>query len=147
MGMYTEIVIAVSLPISIPNDASNALQIMAGDMSYGGGVLIPRHPLFNDGKRWQQLMRGDSYYFDGEACSKVRIDDLNKYWFVTVRGNLKNYGDEIKLFCEWLWSLSKKLNYSQFVGYTRYEEEGHPTLIYFTPNGVDWRTPTNKEEG
>lgn len=125
MGMYTELNIGVS--IKNYEEVIQKLQFMLGDSDKDVNI---DHPLFGEAKRWECMLQCGSYYFDGQPDSKLYRDDLyenDPMYFLNVRCNLKNYGDEIKLFLDWLCPY---INTEGFLGYTRYEEADNPTLIY-----------------
>jgi hypothetical protein len=125
MGMYTELNIGVE--ITADKDVIQKLKFMLGDSREDVNIL---HPLFNDTTRWSYMLQSDSYYFDGQADSKLFIDDLysdKPMYFLNVRCNLKNYNEEIEKFMDWLCPYIKT---EGFLGYKRYEEFDDPTLIY-----------------
>lgn len=130
MGMYTELNIAAE--IRDAPDVIEILRYMLGDKKDVPDSL-PSHELFQT-ERWHFMLRADSYYFDGKTDSKLVKDDLYKdkpMYFLNVRCNLKNYGNEIELFLDWL---SPFIKTDGFLGYKRYEECDYPTLI-FCDNG------------
>ena len=52
-------------------------------------------------------------------------------WCLTGSSNLKNYGGEINKFLLWIAPyLHTGADYKEFLGFTRYEEDDDPTLIY-----------------
>ena len=80
------------------------------------------------------MLRMDSYYFDGDTHSTLRYDDIARQYMLTVRCNLKNYDDEIALFLDWIGPYVSSLD-GTFHGYTIYEEDIEPTLIYYKRPG------------
>ena len=134
MGMYTELNIGVE--INNNSKVIQKLKFMLGDSDKDVEII---HPLFKDTDRWRFMLNSDSYYFDGQTDSKLFRDDLyeNKpMYFLNVRCNLKNYCDEIKLFLDWLCPYIKT---EGFLGYTRYEEQYNPTLIYKEKGKIEYR--------
>ena len=134
MGMYTEL----NIGVEIKNNSKviQKLKFMLGDSDEDVEII---HPLFENTDRWCFMLNSDSYYFDGQTDSKLFRDDLyeNKpMYFLNVRCNLKNYCDEIKLFLDWLCPYIKT---EGFLGYTRYEEEYNPTLIYKEKDKIEYR--------
>ena len=125
MGMYTELNIGVEIvsdPIVIQK-----LNYMLDDAIEDVDI---DHPLFTETERWKYMLLSDSYYFDGQTDSKLVRDNLysdNPMFYLNVRCNLKNYDDEIKLCMDWLCPYIKT---EGFLGYTRYENDYDPTLIY-----------------
>jgi hypothetical protein len=133
MGMYTEINCAFEMKKDTPVEVLNLLKYMVGDV-LDEPVYLPDHPLFKT-SRWSYVLRCDSYYFDGDSHSTVRLDDISNSYYVTIRSNLKNYDDEIDKFIDWISPNLDKYP-GDFIGYKRYEENEVPTLL-FHPN--QWR--------
>ena len=134
MGMYTELNIGVE--ITADKDVIQKLKFMLGDSEEDVNIL---HPLFNVSKRWSYMLRTDSYYFDGQTDSKLFKNDLyeeSPMYFLNIRCNFKNYDNEIKLFLDWLCPYIKT---EGFLGYTRYEENHNPTLIYKEDNKIIYK--------
>lgn len=131
MGMYTELVCAFELENDTPIEVINTIRYMTGQLDKI--EKTPNHELF-DTDRWSFMLRSDSYYFEGDTHSAIRLDDLYKgnqshlnSYYVTIRCNLKNYNGEIEKFINWikLYSTTKG-----FIGYKRYKEYEEPTLIF-----------------
>lgn len=131
MGMYTELVFATRLKRDIPNNVHDVLLYMVGDDDACGEP--PNHPLF-DTTRWEFMLRCDSYYFDGDTHSEFNWDKIGEFYTLTVRCNLKNYSGEIGEFLDWLGPYVDSYP-GEFHGTTRYEEDLHPTLIYWAADG------------
>lgn len=124
MGMYTELNIAVEIENN--ENVIRKLHFMLGTSKEDVEI---NHPLFGT-YRWAWMLQSNSYYFPGQADSKLYRDDLYKddpMYFLNIRCNLKNYDDEINLFLDWLCPY---IITEGFLGYTRYEENDNPTLIY-----------------
>ena len=138
MGMYTELVLGLELE---PDEkVLNVLKYMLGDIEEKPLDYGYSHSLFETA-RWDLMLRCDSYYFDGQTDSKL-IFDRHGYVYLNVRCNFKNYSNEIELFLDWLKPYIKT---DGFLGYTRYEEDYDPTLIYkegrqikYNFNGKHW---------
>ena len=131
MGMHTELVMACELKGNVPGEVIETLKYMVGDSEYL--ATVPVHALFT-ADRWKSMLRCDSYYFDGDTHSTLRYDDIGKSYILNIRCNLKNYCSEIEKFLDWIIPYS---NTNGFVGYTRYEEDENPTLIYFIDGKVE----------
>lgn len=133
MGMYTELVLGIEIE---DNDKIiQTLRYMLGETEY---QPVDDHELFKT-DRWDYMLKCDSYYFDGQTDSKLYMDDLyedNPKYYLNVRCNLKNYGNEINKFLDWLNPYIKTFG---FLGYLRYEEDENPTLIYKTKKGIEYR--------
>ncbi len=89
--------------------------------------LLGPVPLFGT-DRWDRIFHGDSYYFESQPFVKFRYDDIGESWYLTTVFNLKNYGDEIQKFLDWIEPWVGSYGH---VGHTRYEEIEDPTLIYY----------------
>jgi len=139
MGMYTELNIEVAIKVDKATLA--LLENMVGESD--NEVTLPKHPLFkSDAGRWEYMLRCDSFYFDHIADSSLtnktpwykEDEETNTYKrILNVRCDLKDYDDEIKHFLEWIYPFTETKG---FIGYSRYEEDENPTLIYFTDTGV-----------
>lgn len=126
MGMYTELNMAVALKGDTPQNIIDILAYMVGDSEEKPET--PDHPLFGD-TRWDIMLGCDSYYFDGDTNSVLRKDEGINHYYLTIRSNFKNYGDEIRLFLHFIHPYITDVN-NCFIGYFRYEEDAKPTLIY-----------------
>lgn len=126
MGMYTELHFNSELKKDVPPEALAILQYMVN----GGDVPPPvtNHPLFLEGSRWRFMLQTDSYYFDADTHSTLRLD-FQGGWYLCIRCNLKNYSNEIQNFLEWVRPYLDKRK-GEFLGFYRYEESDEPTLIY-----------------
>lgn len=128
MGMYTELVLGIE--IKPEKRVLDILKYILGDYDDDEAMReriledLPLHAFFNC-DRWSWMLQSDSFYFDGQTDSKLFI--INERAYLNVRCNLKNYSDEIELFLDWLKPYIKTIG---FLGYERYEEFDHPTLIY-----------------
>jgi hypothetical protein len=126
MGMYTELCLAVELKADTPKDLIAALHYMAGNTD-DQPTPLPEHEFFKC-QRWPVLFSCDSCYFASESYSSFRFEDVSDTYRLTFRANLKNYDQEQEKFLNLIqpWLETE----DEFVGYQRYEEEDHPTLIY-----------------
>ena len=59
----------------------------------------------------------------------LSADDISNAYYLCVRANLKNYGEEIRKFLDWITPYLEKYE-GEFLGFYRYEESEQPTLIY-----------------
>jgi len=124
MGMYTELNIAVWLKKDTPEDIVSIIQSMVDAESVYYNT--PDHPFFK-ADRWRWLFSSDSYCFDGDTHSSLRLDGITHQYVLTVRSNLKNYCYEIELFLNFLCPY---IDSHGFIGYERYEEYEEPSLIH-----------------
>lgn len=140
MGMYTELNIGVAFKKDTPNNVINILKYMLSEdetVQYE----LPDHPLFRTA-RWSIMLVCDSYYFDGQTDSSLRYDDISEQYYLNVRCNLKDYDDEIKKFMDFI---QPYLDTRGFLGYTRYEEDDDPTLIYNSSEGIVYEQHGNRD--
>lgn len=125
MGMYTEIFFKGE----IPKEQADIIQELA---SYDHGVRIGvDHPFFLT-ERAGSIFSGVSAYFSGGnklTISRVFGDSYSssgKEWRdVSFRANVKNYGNEIEKFFDWIEPYVRD---NGFYGYSQYEEDRVPTL-------------------
>lgn len=126
MGMYTELHYNTELKADVPEGVINILRYMLGEVE--DKPETPDHELFGT-TRWEFMLRCDSYYFDADTHSTIRFDDISNSHYLCIRCNLKNYSDEISLFCNWIRPYINKQE-GDFLGFSRYEESEVPELIY-----------------
>ena len=138
MGMYTELHLNVELKKDIPNDITETLKCMIGESNK---EIKPKkeHPLFLT-HGWKYMLQMDSYYFDADTKSSLRFDDISKSYYFNTQCNLKNYNNEIEKFIDWI---KPYVETKGFWGFSRYEEEDTPTLIF----GKEKETIQKKVEG
>ena len=123
MGMYTEIVVGVSLKRDAPKSVIERCKSLVNGEEY--------------------LLRGGSYYFPiTHGHAEMRFDDIKKEWELQARSNIKNYGSEIEDFFEWI---APYVDDDSFMGYSMYEEADSPTL-WFSKGGVAKAVNTEVKE-
>lgn len=127
MGMYTELHFNSQLKTGTPVSIIEKLEYMLGKRDDDAHQID--HPLFK-ADRWTYMLRCDSYYFDADTHSTLRRDDINGEYYLCIRTNLKNYGNEIEKFINWVMPHLAK-SAGDFLGYYRYEETEKPILIYY----------------
>jgi len=128
MGMYTELVFSAELEGNLSNQIVDVIKYMCtGDKK---PEVLPDHELFST-DRWDVLFRMSSYYFVDAVDPVFRYDEIGKDWRLTTRSNLKNYGNEIEKFLDWIkphiTSGNGGRNYYAIVCY---EESEEPTIYY-----------------
>lgn len=122
MGMYTELVLSVDLKHDRPDWVDRTLRYMNGDRSHypNDWVGWQDHALFRT-ERWAWCLGGGAVYMP-------HAFEIGEYDRFTLACSVKNYDDEYGLFLNWLRPhLSDR---TAFIGWTRYEEEDDPTLLY-----------------
>ena len=124
--MYTEFDFNVELRGNVPKEVIFALAYMVRNADNKPAIL-PRHELF-EGTTWEHMLLCDSYYFSADTHSTLRYDIIGECYYLCIRCNFKNYGDEIKLFLDWIFPYVREDE--NFVGFFRYEEDDVPTLIF-----------------
>lgn len=125
MGMYTEFHFNSALLPNTPQEVIELLQYMLGEIDTHPST--PSHTLFLT-PRWPFMLQGDSAYFDTVTDSKL-IYEYGQY-YLSIRCNFKNYGEEIMQFVDWIHPYLDKLD-GDFLGFSRYEESNEPYLIYY----------------
>lgn len=139
MGMYTELVLGVELRAETPDNVIDILRYMISESDVK--PELPSHELFET-DRWPIMLTCDSYYFDGLPHAALEFDDIGEAYYLTVRSNFKNYGNEVEKFMDFI---QPYLDTRGFLGYTIYEEDGDPTLIYNTSNGIRYEVHGNRD--
>lgn len=125
MGMYTELHYNVELVRDVPESVLEILRYMLNESAKQPAT--PDHPLFEKG-RWEHMLLCDSYYFAADTHSTLRFDKIANQWFLCIRCNLKNYGDEIEKFIDWI-DPYVDAQPGNFLGFSRYEATEDPDLI------------------
>ena len=145
MGMYTALSLGVELEQGVDDNVVDILNFMVNgstDEQMPPGLYhvtaaqqhapppVPDHAFFRC-DRWTMLLRCNSYYFDWQTnwelfCDELYGPDKLKYYLTGV-SNLKNYDGEIRKFMEWL---NPYIDTHGYLGWTMYEEDQLPTLIY-----------------
>ena len=128
MGMYTELVFKAAIRADTPDQAHNVLLHL-----FSGGALptsLPDHPFFRC-PRWNMIGRGSSFYHTPFALSRYgnQMGAIGKGGHVFSRSDLKNYDGEIREFLDWVDPYIDAVT-GACVGWTWYEEEWHPTLVF-----------------
>ena len=143
MGMYTALSLGIEFKDNTPQDVIDILKFMIDgpteEQMPSGMYHVSAAQAFappHDGhrffacERWTMLFRCDSYYFDWQTHFELFKDDLypdRAKYYLTGVSNLKNYNDEIMKFLDWIFPY---IETDGFIGWTMYEEDEHPTLLY-----------------
>lgn len=128
MGMYTELHFNAELVRDVPPNVIDVLRLMTGVADHEPTPSpLPDHALFRT-QRWSGMLLCSSYYFPLSVATSVDFDDIAKRYYLRVRCNLKDYDGEIDHFLDWIRPYVDADD--ECLGYYRYEEDPHPTLIY-----------------
>jgi hypothetical protein len=138
MGMYTELVASFELKENAPKQVLDILTHMT--VYSEQTVDVPDHPFFKC-ERWHFMLRCSSAYFVGAAHSTLQHSEVYDCYSLLVHCNFKNYENELDLFLNWLAPYVKRRG---FAGYSRYEEDVQPKLIYCVEDGKIERLPLNE---
>lgn len=125
MGMYTEVYVNVDLKKETPEDVLQVLKAICGELDPETEEKV----LANYPDRWCMLFSNCSYYTPSTYCKFLRFDEFSKQWSLLGKGDIKNYGQEIEAFFEWImpWVDASE---GDFIGYSRYEESQSPRLFH-----------------
>lgn len=140
MGMYTHLVLNVTFQKDTPKEMIDTIRYMIGDTE--DKPPEQDHELFAT-NRWPICLHCDSAYFMGTTCSTFEKSIINE-WELTVNSNCKNYNQEYQKFLDYIQPYIENF---EFLGFMRYEEYDHPTLIYNTYRGIEYYTPEVKLKG
>lgn len=148
MGMYTELYLTVELKEKTPQEIINILTVICDGLRFEEGpnygdplktTLLTKEELpedlqgtFSSSECWI-LARSSSYYFAGDPLSSLRYDRISRSYHLTLRGDIKDYGNEIREFLNWL---QPHVEVRGYAGHIRYEEDYAPTLIFFRDSGM-----------
>jgi len=125
--MYTEIYINVDLKKDTPDDVIKVLKAMCDQECKEVLVDYPY--------KWICLFSNMSYYTPSTNCRFLEFDNISNQWSLLGKGDIKNYGNEIEEFFEWIMPWIDGYP-GDFIGYSRYEEDQKPTLM-FLPEDED----------
>lgn len=124
MGMYTEYNFRFELK------KNPALSKFFTEWFGNGEVEAFDDHAFFKTSRWLSMPFSSSCYFPTTA-SKSGVQWQWDNLHVTLVGSMKNYGDEIGKFIEWISPHVDGYNEGKtFLGYTLYEEDEEPTVRY-----------------
>lgn len=121
--MYTEIYINVDLKKDTPDDVIEVLKALCG-------IHMGLYP-----SKWGGLFYSGSYYTPNTYCHSLTFDTISNQWSLLGKGDIKNYNMEIEEFFEWIMPYVDGYP-GDFIGYSRYEEDQKPTLM-FLPEDED----------
>lgn len=135
MGMYTELVISTN--IYNEPEAIRVLKFMC-DSTLPEPSVLPEHPLFEEDGRWRWMFQCNSHYHVPRSHASIEYNDTSKKWTLIVRCDFKNYNDEINKFVDWISPYVYTHGEEKaFIGYSRYEEDIDPVLLYIPYNKKD----------
>ena len=128
--MYTELILGCELKKETPKEVIEVLQLMVnGDFD----ELKSLHEM-PDGydEEWFYIFRCGSYYFAiNEPVCNIRFDRISEAYVLSTRSNLKNYGNEIEGFLEWLLPyIDSGSGAREMYAIVIYEEALEPTIYY-----------------
>ena len=126
MGMYTRLTFWAEIPDAHADEVKSLVSMRPESRR-------PDHPFFKT-PRYGVLFSCSSYYFN-TGRSRLERDDIIKGYWLNIDSSLKNYDDEIELFLDWIHPLVKPGNFQHVGGFTQYEEDERPTLIYYEDDG------------
>lgn len=137
MGIYTRFQIAVALKPDTPREVTGVIRFLCRDIEFP--TTIPNHPFFLS-PRWNGVGSCSSAYHDWIAAARVGVaeHDEKSLWF-TLICDIKDYGGETDLFCEWI---APYVETTGFAGYKRYEEDDFPSLLWFRAGRPVWVFPS-----
>ena len=119
---------------------SPAIPIIEALMEGDEPSEAPDHDFFRATHCWAVLRCSSYYHRTGESV--FVYDDIARKWWLNSDASLKNYGNEIKLFLDWVHPYDSGDN--GFRGFFIYEEDEHPTLIYRTAERYELRPATGE---
>nr|DAI89492.1 MAG TPA: hypothetical protein [Caudoviricetes sp.] len=126
MGMYTELIFGASLKKDTSSQVINAIKYIVGEIEEKPADF----PLSEGRCEW--LLRGSSYYFGvSSPVKKFWQDEISGEWVLSSRSNIKNYGNEIEEFLDWIKPhIESGSGIKEMYAMTMYEEQSEPTIYY-----------------
>ena len=129
MGMYTELIFGAELKSDTPIDVINTLKYLVGDID------IPSNLLYTEDRN--PLMGGSYYFGVNTSVTKMYFDEISDAWVLSSRANIKNYGNEIETFLEWIKPfIDKGSGNREMYAVVIYEDQEIPS-IYYLNDGYD----------
>ena len=122
MGMYTELVLVTQI-----KDDPEVVKVIKHLIGEEECETFPAHKFFKC-PRFDMVMNCSSYYFVPLAIQHFEYDTISKNWSLITRADLKNYNDEIELFCDWI-DPYLDCSIGEMFGYSRYEEDEDPIIL------------------
>lgn len=137
MGMYTECYINCRLIRDLPKEVIDILKYLFDndDDKLEEPAILPEHKFFKT-TRWEAVGHGHSFYHIPFPTSKLLFMEADKRYYLTSRFDLKNYEGEIELLFDWIMPYMDNYD-GEFIGYSRYEEDNEPVLIFARKNTSD----------
>lgn len=126
MGMYTEVLVKARLSNEAAKDD---LIISVIRYLFSGGEkpeTLPEHDFFKT-DRWDHIGNSCSFYHHPAVICSHHNEYGGNYIF--SRSDLKNYDGEVQAFFDWLKPFCDA-EPGECIGYSWYEEELAPTLIF-----------------
>lgn len=139
MGMYTEIFVRATVTSDNPQVRNIIFGLFDEDATLPPNNELPQHPFFHK-LRWQMIGCCSSFYHQPSATSRVfrTPSGISQDLYVCSRSDLKNYGEEIEAFFDWLAPYVEP----GFIGYSLYEEDTIPTIYIADPHAPRGYTVT-----
>jgi hypothetical protein len=123
MGMYTELIFGAELKSDTPIDVINTLKYLVGDID------IPSNLLYTEDRN--PLMGGSYYFGVNTSVTKMYFDEISDAWVLSSRANIKNYGNEIETFLEWIKPfISQGSGNREMYAIVIYEDQEIPSIYY-----------------
>lgn len=114
MGMYTGLRLDCRLKEDKKEDWQEVLETMLKSERDEGVLAKWQHPLFQT-ERWYWMLNGTSCYLEPEFIPNSSLSGNH----FRCQFNIKNYGNEIGHFLDWLSPYVESLNHGAY----RYEED------------------------
>jgi hypothetical protein len=133
MGMYTELIFGAQLNKDTPVEVIESLKYMIGEIKEK-----PNNFALPEGS-FEWLFQGGSYYFAiNESVNKMWLDNIDKCYHISTRSNIKNYGNEIEKFLEWIkpYIVGGSGNREMYA-ITMYEDSDLPNIYYLNDEQID----------
>ena len=126
MGMYTELIFGASFKKDTPDQVIQSIKYMLGERKEKPSDF----PLPEGRCEW--LFQSGSFYFAvDKPVNEFWYDNIKEAWTLSVRGNIKNYAQEIETFLEWVKPYIKKgAGAKNMYAIVMYEESEEPQIYY-----------------
>lgn len=126
MGMYTELFVEGTLRGTAPQAVKDVIhRLFDPNADRSDDTCAIDHPFFK-ASRWAAIGNCSSYYHIPYSLSGTNVSEVTNQLSFISRSDLKNYGNEIELFINWITPYCERLR-----GWHWYEEAPEPTVFNY----------------
>lgn len=138
MGYYTELYLHCKFKSNLPTEIEDVLKFLFDTTQDRKLPKLPKHPLFKT-ERWPVIgrMTGNNYSAVSQLYffESTRRPESSRYE-LTTRFDIKNYGDEIREFLDWIKPhINNDYDDNLHLGHIK-TEDGDIWLVYYANSEI-----------